>query len=149
MIIRPCTKEDLKTIFLIEKNSFSSGAWTYEQFEYEFEKNDYAHIYVVEEGKVFGYIDFWILFEQGTISKIAVLPPLRRKGVGSILLSDAINRMISQNVESITLEVRVSNQAAIKLYEKMGFKTLITKKGYYSDGEDAYLMELKVGELNG
>ncbi len=149
MIIRPCSKEDLKIIFLIEKNSFISGAWTYEQFEYEFEKNDYAHIYVVEEGKVFGYIDFWILFEQGTISKIAILPSLRRKGVGSILLSDAINRMISQNVESITLEVRVSNIAAIKLYEKMGFKTLITKKGYYSDGEDAYLMELKVGELNG
>lgn len=149
MIIRPCKKEDLETIFLIEKNSFESGAWTYEQIEYEFEKNDYAHIYVVEEGKVFGYIDFWVLFEQGTISKIAILPLLRRKGVGCILLNDAINRMISQNVESITLEVRVSNIAAIKLYEKLGFKTLIIKNGYYSDGEDAYLMELKVGELNG
>lgn len=144
MIIRPCKREDLETIYNIEKNSFKEGAWTFEQFIYEYENNDYAFIFVVEEGKVFAYIDFWITFEQATIAKIAVAPLLRNKGVGDILLKDAINRIFSQNVESITLEVRVSNIPAIKLYEKNGFKKLIIKKGYYQDGEDAYLMSLEV-----
>lgn len=149
MIIRPCTKEDLNTIYALEKTSFEHGAWTYEQFVYELEENDCANIFVVEEGKVFGYIDYWILFERGEICKIVVAPLLRQKGVGDILLKDALERMISEGVESVSLEVRVSNIPAIKLYEKNGFRKEYVKKGYYQDGEDAYLMLKEVGEING
>lgn len=149
MIIRPCEKKDLTEIYAIEQSSFAKGAWTYEQFLYEYEQNDCSTILVVEEGKVFGYIDFWILFERGEICKIAIAPGLREKGVGNILLKEALMRMISQNVESISLEVRVNNEIAINLYEKNGFHKVITKKGYYQDGEDAYLMLLEVGLQNG
>ncbi len=149
MIIRQAELKDIDTICALENACFKSGVWNKEQFLYEFNNNDYAYIYVVEEGKVFGYIDFWILFEQGTISKIAIAPNLQNKGVGNVLLKDAILRMFEQEVTSITLEVRVSNIKAINLYKKNGFKKLITKKGYYSDGEDAYLMCLEKGEVNG
>lgn len=149
MIIRPCIKDDLNALFLIETASFEKGNWSLKDLKYDLEENECAQILVCEEGKVFAYIDFWLLFEQATIAKIAVIPALQNKGIGDILLKDAIKRMIESEVTSITLEVRVSNIKAIKLYQKNGFKILITKKGYYSDGEDAYLMCLKIGEENG
>lgn len=143
MIIRPCEEKDLKIIAAIEHASFHVAPWTYEQIVTEFKENDYAYIFVAEiDGKVVGYIDYWVLFEQGTISKIAVLDPLRKHGIGDILLKDAIYRMDEEGVTSITLEVRVSNVAAIKLYENNGFEKKLVKKGYYSDGEDAYFMML-------
>lgn len=143
MIIRPCEEKDLKVIASIEHATFPIAPWSLENFVAEFKDNDYAYIFVAEiNGNVVGYIDFWILFEQGTISKIAVLEPLRKYGIGDVLLKDALKRMTDDGVTSVTLEVRVSNIAAIRLYEKNGFEKILIKKSYYSDGEDAHFMML-------
>ncbi len=149
MIIRPCEESDLNTLCAIEKACFKSHQWNYKQFQYELLENQFANIFVIEEGKVFGFIDFWILFEKGEIARIAIIPQLQNKGIGNILLNDALKRMIEQNVISFSLEVRVSNEAAIRLYEKNGFSKKLIKKGYYQDGEDAYLMLKEIGEING
>lgn len=143
MIIRKCVKEDLKTIAAIESSSFDVAPWSLENYIEDFENNVCSHILVAEiEGKVIGYIDFWIMFEQATIAKIAVVNPLRKYGIGDILLKEALKIMDEEEVTSVTLEVRVSNIAAIKLYENNGFEKKLVKKGYYSDGEDAYFMML-------
>lgn len=150
MIIRPCKEDDIDFITNLEKSSFETSFWNKDQFLYEFKENDYANIFVAEmNGVILGYIDFWILFEQGTIAKIAVNKALRNKGIGNVLMLDSINRMKEQGVISITLEVRVSNTPAINLYKKHGFEIVHTKKNYYQDGEDAYLMLLNLGEENG
>ena len=66
---------------------------------------------------------------------------MRRKKIGEALLYQAIENCYSNGVKYITLEVRVSNEKAIKLYEKYGFKSLGTRKGYYQDNnEDALIM---------
>jgi ribosomal-protein-alanine N-acetyltransferase len=80
---------------------------------------------------------------------IAVLKEYRRRGIGSRLLDETIKASIKYyDVESIYLEVRVSNIPAIRLYEKFGFKKVRLIKGYYMDGEDAYVMVRRLKEIS-
>jgi ribosomal-protein-alanine N-acetyltransferase len=68
----------------------------------------------------------------------------RGKKVGTILMEEAMNGLISRRTEEVYLEVRVSNSAAIKMYEKLNFKLKSRLKSYYRYGEDAYLMALEL-----
>jgi len=84
----------------------------------------------------------------GHLISIAVLEPYRRRGIGSALLRETIRVMREvYDVESIYLEVRVSNTVAIRLYEKFGFVKVRRIRGYYMDGEDAYVMVLRLKPL--
>lgn len=81
----------------------------------------------------------------GHLVSIAVRSPYRRMGIGSSLLRETINVVRDfYKADSIYLEVRVTNYPAISLYEKFGFKKVRVIKGYYSDGEDAYVMVLRL-----
>jgi ribosomal-protein-alanine N-acetyltransferase len=143
MIIRTASIKDLPMLLAIERLAFPSP-WTEEHFRYELEQNPYAFVMVATiDDKVVGYLDFWITFQQAQINNLAVIPSLKRKGIGQILLQDAIKRIDAEGCLSITLEVRISNLAAQTLYQKHGFKILLTKPRYYADGEDDYLMEKK------
>ncbi|MEB3851455.1 MAG: ribosomal protein S18-alanine N-acetyltransferase [Desulfurococcales archaeon] len=83
----------------------------------------------------------------GHLVSIAVLEEYRGRGVGSALLSETIRSLRDHyGVESIYLEVRVSNERAIRLYEKFGFRKVRIIKKYYMDGEDAYVMVLRFGQ---
>ena len=145
MRFRPCTKEDLDTIYLLECTSFIKSRWTKDHLDYEFFENPCAYLYVLEEGRVFAYIDIWLLYEKGEICKIAVAEPLRKKGAGYFLLSETLKIMEESGVETINLEVDVNNIAAINLYKKCGFEIVNIKKNYYGENIDAYQM-MKKGE---
>lgn len=106
-----------------------------------------------EDNKVVGYIMCRIeggfsgfsLTKRGHVISIAVLPGYRRKGIGETLLREALKAMVNYyGVKECYLEVRVSNSPAINLYKKIGFKIEKTIRGYYADGEDAYLMRIKM-----
>ncbi len=141
MIIEKATFEDLKTIAIIEKNCFNITPWSYDDYVQDFNTNPFSNFYVAkQENIILGFIDYWITFEQGQIAKIAVLSPVRNKGIGKALLLNSMKDMIEKGVTSITLEVRSSNISAIKLYESCDFKKASIRKNYYSDGEDALLM---------
>jgi ribosomal-protein-alanine N-acetyltransferase len=144
MIIRPATTQDLDAILKIEEVCFQFP-WTRQHFLYELTDNPFSFVFVAEvQATIVGYIDWWITFHQGQINNLAVLPQLRHKKIGQTLLNDAISRLNKANCLTITLEVAMSNIAAIKLYQKVGFKTIHTKKKYYENGEDALAMELKL-----
>ncbi|MEQ9716335.1 MAG: ribosomal protein S18-alanine N-acetyltransferase [Candidatus Asgardarchaeum sp.] len=99
----------------------------------------------IEKGFSFFGLLKWV--KKGHIVSIAVLPQFRNHGIGTALMKRAINEMIHYyKVNEIFLEVRVSNPAQ-RLYEKLNFKKLKVLKGYYSDGEDAYLMVLQPSEF--
>jgi ribosomal-protein-alanine N-acetyltransferase len=141
MIIQPATLSDLPMILAIEQASFPSP-WTEDHFRYELKENPYAFLLVAKvDEQLIGYIDFWITFQQAQINNLAVTPGLRRKGIGKVLLEDALKRIQQAGCERVTLEVRVSNLAAQKLYEMYGFRFAYQKKQYYANGEDAWLME--------
>lgn len=104
-----------------------------------------------ENGEIVGYImcriemglsgfGFRGLAKKGHIVSIAVLPQYRRKGIGNALVAKAIENMQFYNAKQCFLEVRLTNTAAINLYKKLGFQVTRTIRGYYADGEDAYVM---------
>ncbi|MBU0502415.1 MAG: ribosomal protein S18-alanine N-acetyltransferase [Candidatus Margulisbacteria bacterium] len=93
-----------------------------------------------EEEKVVGYIGVEKIAGETHIINMAVHPDYRRKGVGKKLIETILN-----DSDVFFLEVRISNVAAQKLYEKFGFKNVGTRKKYYQDnGEDAYIMRREV-----
>ena|SRR5579875_2789508 len=104
-----------------------------------------------ENGKIIGYIMCRIeygfsnlrrygLARKGHIVSVAVLEEHRRFGLGRALVEESLSGMKQRGCSEAYLEVRVSNDPAISLYEKLGFHTVSTHHGYYRDGENAYLM---------
>ncbi len=144
-MIRKVTENDLDEILQIEQELFR-GPWKREDFLYELDGNPYAVFAVLEEdGEIAGYADWWIMFEQAQLANIAVRKKYQKKGFGRLLLDEALRSAESHGCENMTLEVRVSNEAAIRLYENSGFIIANKRKNYYEDGEDAWLMIKPLG----
>jgi ribosomal-protein-alanine N-acetyltransferase len=78
--------------------------------------------------------------KKGHIVSVAVLHDSRYRGIGTKLIMDGMSGMVSYGAVEFFLEVRKSNSAAVTVYEKLGFEVGRVLKGYYRDGEDAYLM---------
>lgn len=76
----------------------------------------------------------------GRVISLAVAPAYRERGVGSALMAETLDLLAGKGIDEVELETRVSNDAAMALYEKFGFTVVGRKPGYYDDGEDAYLM---------
>jgi ribosomal-protein-alanine N-acetyltransferase len=132
--------KDIDQIVDIENVSFPSP-WPKQIFEREIEApNSYKRV-IRFSGSVVAYIVTWTIHDEVHILNIAVHPDFRKIGLGEMLLRDCLGFSSKQGLKIVVLEVRTSNNSAIKLYEKIGFKTLRVRKKYYSDtGEDAYVM---------
>lgn len=113
--------------------------WKKQQYEAELKDNDFAFLYVLEqEGAVVGFIDFWITFDSCQLAKIAVLPAYQGKHLAHQLMDKMIEEADRAHCETISLEVRVSNEKAHRLYEAYDFIKVNIRKQYYQDnGEDA------------
>lgn len=101
-----------------------------------------------EARAVLGYVGSQTCFEDADILNVCVAPAARRRGVAEGLMGELEARLIQKGVELITLEVRASNEAAIRLYEKLGYTQVGVRKGYYEKPrEDALIMqkELNIG----
>ena len=148
MIYRLANENDIASLYEIEKNYFSSP-WTKEQFLYEIKENEFSKIIVaIDEEKIVGFLVYWILFDNAQICNICVVDEYRNKGIASKLFDLAEEDFKKNECFNITLEVRVSNNPAINLYLKRGFRKIGIRRSYYQDGEDAYYM-MKGVETNG
>lgn len=146
IIIREIDNNDIKKISEIEAICFKHP-WSEEDFIFEVNNNPFAKILVIlVDNEIVGYLDYLVTFNSSSISKIAINPKYQKLGLASKLMDKMfldIAALGYGEVETITLEVRVSNIAAINLYYKFGFKDVVIKKGYYADGEDArYMMKV-------
>ena len=142
MTIRRMEEKDVDAVTSLEAACFHDP-WPKNQIEYEKKENPCSVILVAEEdNQIVGYIDFMITFDSATINRVCVLPSFRRKGLGLQLLEEMKKICKEQKDEVcwITLEVRASNEAAIRCYEKNGYERITVKRHYYSDGEDAIYM---------
>lgn len=141
MKLRKMEIEDLERILQIEQEAFSVP-WSREAMQKEIEKNAQAHYLVAEEdGQPVGYSGFWQVLDEGHIMNIAVAQEARRKGIGTQLLQAMLRKGAELGILYWTLEVRVSNRAAISLYEKLGFTSAGIRPGYYEKPrEDANIM---------
>lgn len=93
----------------------------------------------------FGFSNFRKLgfVKKGHVVSVAVLQQHRNKGIGKALMLEGINGVIARKTDEIYLEVRVSNETAVRIYERLGFQIKSRLRVYYRDGEDAYLMALE------
>ncbi|WP_343216791.1 ribosomal protein S18-alanine N-acetyltransferase [Crassaminicella profunda] len=141
MKVRIMTLEDIEDVFEVEQKSFQVP-WTVDAFVAEIEHNEKARYVVLEiDGKVFGYGGFWKILDEGHITNIAVHPDVRGKGYGNYILEGLLKIAEEEKIHAMTLEVRVSNKIAQKLYEKYGFNPCGIRPKYYQDnGEDAMIM---------
>ena len=143
ILYRLATLDDFEAVQAIENECFKEPYSTAD-LRYEFEENPVNKIIVGEQdGKVIGFIDFLITFNSSTIMQVAVTKEWRKNGIATQLLSEmekSFPKEIDDLVETITLEVRESNEAAKNLYLKNGYKIVVVKTNYYKDGENAIYM---------
>ncbi len=141
VIIRRMTLDDVPQVHQIEAATFTVP-WTYASFVYEMTGNPVARYLVAEtESEIIGFAGAHIIMDEGHIINIAVKENSRGLGIGGILLESLKQYASNLGVIYMTLEVRVSNAAAIAMYEKQGFIKVHIRKKYYEDtGEDAWLM---------
>lgn len=139
MNIREMRKEDARDVWEIEKLSFSDP-WSLESLEKEVTGNTPAFYLVCEkQERIIGYAGLWQILEEGHITNVAVHPQNRKEGAGNLLVASLLQMGRRRGIRAFTLEVRASNQAAIHLYEKHGFRTAGIRKNYYGS-EDGIIM---------
>jgi ribosomal-protein-alanine N-acetyltransferase len=142
-VLRLATETDLPAILSIERDS-SIHPWTEAAFHSEF-TNPYSRLWVLEEGALtFGYVCAWFIYDEGQIANVAVLREHRRRGLGRKLIEHVLYEAKRHGLDSLSLEVRRSNQAARELYKSLGFQEVSVRKRYYDNGEDALLMVCSV-----
>lgn len=140
LLFRAMTSADAHAVAELELKIFAMP-WSREDFFREM-RNELAEYVVGElDGQIVAYAGAWVSFNQAEVMHVAVAEELRGQGVGTLLFGELIKIVKARGATSITLEVRPSNTAAIKLYESFGLKSVGRRKGYYLDnGEDALIM---------
>jgi ribosomal-protein-alanine N-acetyltransferase len=139
--IAPMRVSDLPAVHAIELASFDSP-WPADAYRSELETNrlaQYLVVYAADE--IVAYAGMWLMVDEAHIITFAVHPLWRRQRIGERLLLALIDLAQDAGAHEATLEVRLSNLAARRLYEKFGFRPVGLRPRYYSDnGEDALIM---------
>jgi ribosomal-protein-alanine N-acetyltransferase len=155
--LRKFAPDDLQAVMEINRETLPENYSDYFFLDL-YERFPETFILAEEEGKIAGYImcrvevglsNFGLggLIRKGHVVSIAVLPRFRRQGVALALLNTAMDGMRFYKAKQCYLEVRVTNDAGVALYKKLGFEVSRSVHGYYSDGEDAYVMTKKLAEV--
>ncbi len=136
LLFKDATKEDLFDITVIEKEGFSDN-WSYDSFNSCLTNPFCETMGAFLDDKIIAYGILMHMYEQGEIVKICVSRDYKRRGVGYELLRRMLLVAEDEGVEKVFLDVRESNDAAIKLYEKTGFSKYDTTRDFYSNPTEA------------
>ncbi len=139
--IEPMTVDDIPAVHTHERSSFAVP-WPDDAYRNEVLTNRLASYVVARAGdEVVGFAGLWVMVDEAHITTFAVHPRWRRRGVGQRLLLRLLELANDRRAREATLEVRLSNMPARRLYEKYGFRPVGIRPRYYSDnGEDALIM---------
>ena len=151
-ILRRCELSDIIPVIEINLRTLPEH---YSDYFYESLLEELPEAFIVAEisGKIVGYImckmehgfsNFKKLgfVKKGHVVSIAVMKEYRSKGFGSALVNESVKGVKIRQCSELYLEVRCSNNDAVRLYEKLGFSIAQKLKAYYRDGEDAYVMAI-------
>ena len=148
LTVKPLSTEDTPLAAEIERISLGEEAWSTQSIIDTVAHNGHYLAAYIEDTFV-GHGGFTAVLDEGYITNIAVHPSHRRKGIAFMLTESLKSEAQRLNLSFLTLEVRESNLAAIKLYEKSGFQVVGKRKSFYSDPkEDAILMTYYFKEEN-
>ncbi len=145
--IQLLTLEHLSALLELDQACFQ-GWWSVNAYQHELTS---PHSFMLGlfspsyPSKLLGMACCWSVLEEAHITILAVHPEYQHQGLGQVLLYSLLKTADLRGLERVTLEVRVSNQAAISLYQKFGFKIAGNRQGYYQDnGEDALVLWLSL-----
>ena len=146
-VIRQAKLYDVPAISRIEQASFDEP-WSAAEITKDVTSND-SNVYVAvleSDGEKAGYAEMRTVAGEAQIYNIVIDKPFRGRGLGEMMLRHLIGRARESGCSLITLEVRGSNETAMELYSKLGFREVGKRPGYYAKGtEDAVLMDLSLG----
>lgn len=149
VVVRGAEERDLADVIALNRAALPEN---YVQEFFENLLRNYGELFLVAEagGRVFGYAMCRVemgfsskgfgIVRKGHVVSIAVDAGHRRAGIGTALMEEVMRRMRQSGLKECFLEVRVTNEPAVRLYEKLGFKIARRLPYYYSDGVDGYLM---------
>jgi [ribosomal protein S18]-alanine N-acetyltransferase len=143
--VRTARTEDLDAIARLEEASFMD-AWPREMLAYEL-SHLRALLLVASRGEgdpPSGYAAFRHAAGEAELLRLAVSPGERRRGIARALIAEGLERLVREGVQVCFLEVRMSNEPAVALYEGLGFARIGRRRGYYRDGSDALVFALEL-----
>jgi ribosomal-protein-alanine N-acetyltransferase len=142
--IRKTRADDIDSIYRIKQEQFLNP-WK-KDFFYDEISHEISCFYVAEDtetNEIIGYIIFWIIEETLELHDMAVIEKHKKKGIGSFMMNVMLETARTRKVEELFLEVRKSNEEAIKFYKKFNFKQIGIRKNYYQNPiEDALVFKL-------
>lgn len=141
LTVEPMALTHLPAVHRIERASFSAP-WPDDAYRSEILTNRLASYLVVRAGaEVVAYGGIWLMVDEAHVTTFAVDTAWRRQRVGETLLVALLDLALARHAREATLEVRLSNVPARRLYEKYGFRPVGVRPRYYSDNnEDALIM---------
>lgn len=143
--LSPMRPDDLDAIMPLERLAFADP-WSRRMYLSDLNENPLATYRVIRttDGAglppILGWGGFWLLVDEAHIATVAAHPEHRGCGLGELLMVDLMEVAFERGARVATLEVRVSNLVAQKLYDKLGFDVVGTRRKYYRDGEDGLIM---------
>lgn len=150
VLIRPATPADIPSMRAIELDAVTAAHWGVREYEALFAAEAPKRVaFVAEEaeGRICGFAIARCGLGEWEIENVAVAAEFRRKGIGSLLVRRVLTAARVEAATSVLLEVRESNQAAVRMYRRLGFSPLATRSGYYQNPvEDALIMRHSVAE---
>ncbi|MGH7902684.1 MAG: ribosomal protein S18-alanine N-acetyltransferase [Candidatus Dormibacteraceae bacterium] len=149
LAIEPMRESDVPAIQEIEREIFSSP-WPRNAYYRELSSRNTAHYVVLrrqgpddglEGDRIIGYGGMWWMYDEAHVTTIGVRRDQQRRGYGRVVFAGLVQGAYELGAKWVTLEVRVTNDGAMRMYESFGFKVIGRRRGYYTDnGEDAIVM---------
>lgn len=134
--------DEIDEVLAIEGASFSNP-WTRAMYEADLVNREVSHVFIARDrtGLAVAFCSFWIILDELHLNNLAVLPGWRRGGVASQVLTAVLIEARRLGAVRATLEVRRSNDAALRLYSRFGFSSAGVRRGYYTaPDEDALVL---------
>ncbi|MFN4034112.1 MAG: ribosomal protein S18-alanine N-acetyltransferase [Fimbriimonadales bacterium] len=142
LTIERMTEAHLPEVMRIERAVFAPG-WSEESFRSDLRNPSALYLNLRVNGKLVAYAGMWLIIDEAHITNVAVLPEYRGRNLAKRLLHRLLCLARERGCVKATLEVRISNTPAQKLYEKFGFRPVAVRAKYYDNVEDALIMWLE------
>jgi ribosomal-protein-alanine N-acetyltransferase len=132
---------DIDAIIGLEADSFTNP-WSRETLVWELRNSDVTRVYLLrdDDRRILAFCVCWLIFDELHINTLAVSPSARRGGLGTFLLRQVMAEAAQEGGKKATLEVRASNNAALALYDRLGFHVAARRARYYSQPEEDALI---------
>ena len=139
VLVRPMLDEDIERVLTIERAS-SPDPWTEGIMHDELHGARRCYLVAEHASEVVGFCGLLLQVGEGHVTNVAVEPRFRGQRIAARLLLPSIRWGLDQHISALTLEVRVGNEAAIRLYRRFGFAPVGTRPKYYPNGDDALIL---------